>query len=237
MLKDFLGALGFLTILPGQPPGEHPGRAFTYFPLVGILIGASLTLLKILSPFPRELSGFILLITWVALTGGLHLDGLADSLDGLLSTTTPERRLKIMKDPRTGAWAVIGVTLLLLGKWSALVQSLPARTLILPPTIGRLAMTLSAAIFPYARQTGLGGYFRNGLGWVQITLATLTTIAITAFIGLPYFLTLAIGVISALGFSYWSAKRLGGGLTGDVYGAVCEVTELVCLLTLTLQNR
>jgi adenosylcobinamide-GDP ribazoletransferase len=237
MLKDLLGALGFLTILPGQPPGEHPGRVFTYFPLVGILIGASLTLLKSFSPFPRELSSFLLLFAWVALTGGLHLDGLADSLDGLLSTTTPERRLEIMKDPRTGAWAVIGVSLLLLGKWSALVQNLPAYILILPPTIGRLAMTLTAAIFPYARQTGLGSYFRDGLGWIQITFAIFTTIAVTAFIGLPYFLTLAIGIISALGFSYWSAKRLGGGLTGDVYGAVCEVTELVCLLTLTLQNR
>lgn len=237
MLKDFLGALGFLTILPGQPPGEHPGRVFTYFPLVGILIGASLALIKTFSPFSRELSGFLLLLAWVALTGGLHLDGLADSFDGLLSTTTPERRLEIMKDPRTGAWAVIGISLLLLGKWTTLTQDFPARLLILPPTIGRLAMVLSVALFPYARQTGLGGYFRNGLGWVQITLAALTTLALTAFIGLPYFLTLAIGLIGALGFSYWSAKRLGGGLTGDVYGAVCEVTELVCLLTLTLQNH
>jgi adenosylcobinamide-GDP ribazoletransferase len=237
MLKDFLGALGFLTILPGQPPGEHPGRVFAYFPLIGTLIGAPLALISTFSPFPKELSTFLILAAWVALTGGLHLDGLADSLDGLLSTTTPERRLEIMKDPRTGAWAVIGISLLLLGKWSALVQDLPAHALILPPTIGRMAMVLSTSLFPYARQTGLGGYFRNGLGWVQITLAILTTITVTAFIGLPYFLTLAIGLISALGFSYWSATRLSRGLTGDVYGAVCEVTELVCLLTLTLQNH
>jgi adenosylcobinamide-GDP ribazoletransferase len=237
MLKDFLGSLGFLTILPGQPPGEHPGRVFAYFPLTGILIGAPLALISTFSPFPKELTAFLILTAWVALTGGLHLDGLADSLDGLLSTTTPERRLEIMKDPRTGAWAVTGIVLLLLGKWAALDQALPARALILPPTIGRLAMVLAAAIFPYARQAGLGGFFRKGLGWVQIALAVLTTIAVTAFMGPQYFLPLAAGLTGALGFSYWSAARLGGGLTGDVYGAVCEVTELVCLLALTLQNH
>jgi adenosylcobinamide-GDP ribazoletransferase len=236
MLKDFLGALSFLTILPGQLPGEHPGRIFAYFPLVGILIGTPLALLRMFLPLSTELSAFLTLAVWVTLTGGLHLDGLADSLDGLLSTTTPERRLEIMKDPRTGAWAVIGLILILLGKWSALTQALPPHALILPPLVGRLAAVLTAAIFPYARQTGLGGYFKDGLGWKQIAAATLTTIAVTAFIGLPQFITLAVGIASALAFAYWSAARLGGGLTGDIYGAVCEITELVCLLTLAFQN-
>jgi adenosylcobinamide-GDP ribazoletransferase len=236
MLKDFLGALSFLTILPGQLPGEHPGRVFAYFPLVGALIGAPLALISAFLPLPTEISAFTILAAWVALTGGLHLDGLADSLDGLLSTTTSERRLEIMKDPRTGAWAVIGLILILLGKWSTLTQGLPPRALILPPLIGRLATVLAAAIFPYARQTGLGNYFRDGLGWVQITAAILTTIAVTAFVGLPFFITFAVGLVSALLFSYWSAARLGGGLTGDIYGAVCEITETICLLTLALQN-
>jgi adenosylcobinamide-GDP ribazoletransferase len=237
MLKDFLGALGFLTILPGQLPGKHPGRVFAYFPLIGILIGIPLVLISSFLPLPAELSAFFLLATWVTLTGGLHLDGLADSLDGLLSTTTPEHRLEIMKDPNAGTWAVIGVFLLLLGKWAALAQSLPARVLLLPPAVGRLAAMLAAAIFPYARPEGLGGFFREGLGWIQIAVAILATLAVTAFTGWAQFATLAVGIVSALGFSYWASTRLGGGLTGDVYGAVCEVTELACLLSLALQNR
>jgi adenosylcobinamide-GDP ribazoletransferase len=236
MLNDLLGALGFLTILPGHPPKNHPGRVFAYFPLVGILIGAPLALISLVPSLTTGLSAFLILTMWVALTGGLHLDGLADSLDGLLSTTTPEHRLEIMKDPRTGVWAVTGIVLILLGKWVALSQGTLPLTLILPPVIGRLATVLAAAIFPYARQTGLGGYFREGLGWSQIAIATLTTIAVTALVGWSQFVTLAIGIITALGFSYWSASRLGGGLTGDVYGAVCEVTELVCLWVVTLQN-
>jgi adenosylcobinamide-GDP ribazoletransferase len=97
-------------------------------------------------------------------------------------------------------------------------------------------MVLTTATFPYARQTGLGSFFREGLNLPQITIAIATTITITAFIGLPYLISLATGITFALGFSYWCSTRLNGGLTGDIYGAVCEVTEFTCLLTLTIQN-
>src|SRR5258708_20357268 len=130
-----------------------------------VLIVAIVTSIRVL---PGDLIAFLALFTWVALTGGLHLDGLADSCDGLLATVTPERRLEIMKDPRAGSWAVAGIALLLLGKWIALRDVQPA-LLILPPVLGRWAMVLAAAGFPTARTSGLAPPFPQGLAPSQFS--------------------------------------------------------------------
>src|SRR5215467_4699426 len=159
MLNDLRSAFGFLTILPvAGLPSSQPGKMFSYFPLVGLVIGIIISLVDSITFLPRDLTAFLTLAAWVALTGGLHLDGLADSCDGLLSTTSPERRLEIMKDPRAGSWAVIGVVLVLLGKWAAL-RSLPPVFLLVPPIAGRWSMVLATAIFPNARSSGLSAQF------------------------------------------------------------------------------
>ena len=231
MLRDLLGAFGFLTILPGQAPGERPSRIFAYFPLVGLTIGGILsTINRLLTPHPR-IAVFLTLLTWVILTGGLHLDGLGDACDGLLATTSPERRLAIMKDPRAGIWAVAGITLLLLGKQTALAELSP-RDLILPPVAGRWAMVLVTSWFPYARSSGLGKYFRDGLTLTEIAIASLTALLTGLLAGWPGGLTVLLAPLIAFLLGSWAAGRLGGGLTGDIYGAVCEVTELACLITL-----
>ena len=148
MLTTIRGAFAFLTIIPvGSPHVERPGHAFAYFPLVGLVIGAALALVATSRLFPPDVTAFLALAVWVILTGGLHLDGFGDSCDGLLSTTTPERRLEIMKDPRAGSWAVVGLALLLLGKWVVLREVSPV-LLILPPIVGRWSMALAAYNFP-----------------------------------------------------------------------------------------
>jgi adenosylcobinamide-GDP ribazoletransferase len=108
MLHDLQTALAFLTILPvGMVEGCKPGYAYGWFPFVGLLLGLTLLALSaLLLPASAEVRALLLLLVWVVYTGGLHLDGLADACDGLLATTTPERRLEIMKDPRAGSWAV-----------------------------------------------------------------------------------------------------------------------------------
>jgi adenosylcobinamide-GDP ribazoletransferase len=246
MLADLRAAFAFLTILPvGQPQVSQPGRAFAYYPLVGLVIGlivAAVESIRLVSPL---VTAFLALATWVILTGGLHLDGFADSCDGLLATTTPERRLEIMKDPRAGSWAVIGVVLLLLGKWVVLLTLISRITpimvmgVIFPPVTGRWAMTLAVAAFPSARPSGLAAYFRDGFGSAQIVGATIITLAlwgITAGFaanGLRTFLCLIAAIVVVLLVGNWAAKRLGGGLTGDVYGAMCELVELICLIILS----
>lgn len=240
MLSDLRRAVRFLSILPvgvGRDEAARPhGYTFAYFPLIGLLFGVIGALVMSLPLFNAPIRAFLVLLVWSVLSGGLHLDGFADSCDGLLATTTPERRLEIMRDPRVGAWATAGVVLLLLGKW-LLLTALPPLWIVLPPVLGRLGMVWLAARYPAARPEGLGAAFRTGLGRDQVLMATL----IGALCLLAVMLSDWRVVISALSlpivvlaFGRFAVNRLGGGLTGDTYGAGCELTEWLCLLLLNL---
>ncbi len=237
MWADLRAAFSFLTILPlGYAEDRKPGWSFTWYPLVGLVIGLLLALIAHLSPFAAGTTAFLVLLAWVVITGGLHLDGFGDSCDGLLATVEPARRLEIMKDPRAGSWAVVGLILLLLGKWSV-ISGLSPLLLVLPPMVGRWGMVIAVYSFPYARASGLGGYFRNGLGRQQVILATaialLAAAASAREVG-PLLIAFMIGGVTVFAVGRWAAKRLGGGITGDVYGALCELIELGSLLGLSL---
>jgi adenosylcobinamide-GDP ribazoletransferase len=137
-----------------------------------------------------------------------------------------------MKDPRTGTWAVVGLILLLAGKLMLIGQIDPL-LLIAAPIAGRWAMVSSAYFFTYARPNGLGGYFREGLGSTQLGIATLLSLAALVALAstVPLALaTLFVAPLVGVLFGTWAARRLGGGLTGDCYGAICELTELLCLV-------
>jgi adenosylcobinamide-GDP ribazoletransferase len=233
MLADLLASFAFLTILPIQIASANPpGRIFVYFPLVGLVIGAVVAGVASIQFLSRDMAAFLALAVWVALTGGLHLDGFGDSCDGLLATTTPERRLEIMTDPRAGAYAVVGLSLLVLGKWVALREVAPL-LLILAPVMGRWALSLAAYAFPYARSSGAGAYFRDGFGRAQVIPATALAVAFALAYGWPVMLVALVAPVTVLIAGRWAASRLGGGLTGDVYGALCELTELICLVVLS----
>ncbi|SRR5258708_2921431 len=238
MFDGLRSAFAFLTVLPVTGySSSRPGKMFGFFPLVGLVVGIIISLVASITFLPRDLTAFLTLAVWVGLTGGLHLDGLADSCDGLLATTSPERRLEIMKDPRAGSWAVIGVVLILLGKWSAL-RTLPPLFLLVPPIAGRWSMVLAVAAFPSARSSGLAAQFRVGFGKTQVLVASLTTVvvvvALSFVVDARLSLSLVIAPITVLIFGRWATKRLGGGLTGDVYGALCELVELLCLICLNI---
>ncbi len=241
LFADVIGAFAFLTVLPVgrlvSISNRPAGYTFSTFPLVGLVIGLIVAVVTSIRVLPGDLIAFLALFTWVALTGGLHLDGLADSCDGLLATVTPERRLEIMKDPRAGSWAVAGIALLLLGKWIAL-RGIPPALLILPPVLGRWAMVLAAAGFPAARTSGLAAHFREGLGRRQVVVALLLSIIIALicsfFYGRRALVPLIAAPLTVLIVGRWAARRLGGGLTGDIYGAICELVELLCLILLNV---
>lgn len=230
MLSDIRAAFSFLTILPlGSPSGRKRGWSFAWFPLVGLCIGALLVAIAAWSPFDRELSAFLILLVWVVISGGLHLDGFGDSCDGLLAAVEPEARRRIMRDPRAGMWAVAGTILLLLGKWLA-IRAAPAEMLILAPVLGRWALVLVAYAFPSATEDGLAATFRDGLARRHVLIAAVWVVILLTHIEL---LVLALGCcLFTLALGWWAARRLGGGLTGDTYGAVCELTELLSLLAL-----
>ena len=163
------------------------------------------------------------------ITGGLHLDGFGDSCDGLLAAIEPDERRRIMRDPRAGMWAVGGTTLLLLGKWLA-ISAAPAHMLIVAPVLGRWAMVLAAYAFPSASADGMAATFRDGLARRHVAMAAVWVVILMTEVEL---MALALGSCAfALVFGRWAARRLGGGLNGDTYGAVCELTELLSLLAL-----
>lgn len=241
-VQELALAVGFLTVLPAPQVPYQPGalgRAGRWFPAVGLLLGAILMgshwLLSHL--FPPLVTAGLTVTLWAGLTGGLHLDGVADCCDGLLAATTRERRLEIMRDPRTGAFAVVGLVLLLLLKVTALA-ALPTATapLLLAPTWARWLL-LWVARQPLARPSGLGADFAAGLssrsqGWaliapllVLLSAPTLQTLgAVAAAVGMTWFIIRI------------AHKRLGG-VTGDVYGLVVELSELsivlICSATLS----
>ena len=235
MWQELALAFSFLTVLP-MPMVEYQagllGRAGRWFPVVGLVIGGLLTAAHgVLSQlFPPLLTAGLVIALWAVLTGALHLDGLADCCDGLLAPTSRERRLEIMRDPRTGAFAVVGLVLFLLVKVTALA-ALPAAlpVLLLAPTWARWLL-LWVARQPLARPGGLGADFAAGL-----TGRTLLGALILPLLLSLLFPTLRLWAALALMLGLtWAITRMAGarlgGVTGDVYGLAVELGELAFLL-------
>lgn len=228
MWDDLRSAVSFLTVIPlGFPENRKAGWSFAWYPLVGVWIGAVLVAVAHVLSYDALLNHALILLVWVLITGGLHLDGFSDSCDGLLATVEPKRRLEIMKDPRTGSWAVIGLIMLLLVKWLA-IGHVSAGLFVVPPVLGRWAMVLAVYHFPYARQSGLGAFFRDGLGMTQLMVATMTAFVVCVYFDVEVLMLVVVCFVWV--FGRWASGRLGGGITGDVYGTICELTELLCLL-------
>ncbi|MFH0847042.1 MAG: adenosylcobinamide-GDP ribazoletransferase [Chloroflexota bacterium] len=239
-INGLLTALRFLTVIPA--PGKRElnaralGRALPFFPVVGIFIGALLSglnwLLRLI--LPRSVVSALLILSLTLITGGLHLDGFADTCDGMAGHKTPEARLAIMKDSHVGAFGVAGITLLILIKYLSL-NSLPEavlnQTLLVFPLVSRWLMVYAIFTYPYARAEGLGKTFKEGVTGTKFLLATvisLTTVFLTAgFAGL--LLMGAAAMITAI-FAYYLKRRLGG-LTGDSYGAINEIAEVTTVIS------
>jgi adenosylcobinamide-GDP ribazoletransferase len=241
MFDTLLTAIGFLTILPVRlrrpPRAGDLGRSALWFPLVGLLIGAvnAAAWLLFFTLFPPQLAAVLTTGLWAALTGGLHLDGLADCCDGLFSAAAKERRLEIMRDPHIGAFGVIGLVFFLLLK-SAAVDGLPAGlitpALIVAPALARFFL-LPASLLAAARPDGLGQEFQEGLTRGRVILAAIMMLIVFVLTGWQF---LAAGLFAALtaGGVLLLAKMGLGGLTGDVLGMMVELSELAFMLFLCL---
>ena len=236
----FWAAVQFLTVFPTPLSHEVDAKTFsrsvTYFPLVGLILGAILLGLNygLTLILPASVVNALLIIALVILTGAHHLDGFIDTCDGVIAGTTREQRLAIMADSKVGAFGIVGVVLLLLLKYVSLssVPVLPA--LLLMPTLGRWAMVSAIFTFPYARSTGMGTSFKQGANWQRLTIAT--AIALIAAVVLLKWWGLVLMTILWLiifGIGTLFRSRLGG-LTGDNYGAINELAEVLVLLLLIL---
>ena len=240
----FLTALRFLTVIPlpwrHEVDPEELGRSLGYFPLVGIIIGLILAglnwLLRLI--MPSAVVDALLIVSMVAISGALHLDGFVDTCDGIAGHKTPEERWQVMHDSRAGAFGIIGVILLLMVKYVSLIsvpQTLLMATLVLMPVLSRWTMVYAIFAYPYARPSGLGKVFKQGASWQMLTIATLIALVITGALARLAGLAIIFGVwVIVVALSTY-LKRKFAGLTGDTYGAINEVAEvcvliLVCLL-------
>jgi len=246
MMKPFLVALGFLTRIPcpRQPKvtPELMARSMAFYPLIGSLIGLSLVGMRWLLCylFPPPLAGALLLAAWVSISGGLHLDGFIDCCDGLLVAKPPEIRLGILRDTAVGAYGILGAIILMLIKYVAL-SVLPDKggwvALLLAPVLGRWAMVYVTACFPYARSSGVGWLCKAHISWRELGWATVTVLVIAFASGpaLGLAALVAVGTCATL-FARWTMAQIPG-LTGDVYGASGELSELVVLLVFIIAER
>ena len=246
--RELVAAVRFLSVLPlpGNTQFFDKNEAMPrlvigceYFPLVGLLLALLLWLLVLaFTPLVPQLAlAALLVVALVILTGGLHLDGLMDSCDGLFGGSTRERKLEIMRDSRVGSFGVLGGACVLLLKFalfaSLRVHALPLALLVALPS-ARWAMVLALRIFPSARPTGLGAAFHQAVTTVRLVITGIVALAIVLvagqFIGLIVWMTVTAATL-ILGFCI---TRSIGGLTGDSYGAIAEVMEVVALLTLVI---
>jgi adenosylcobinamide-GDP ribazoletransferase len=223
-------ALQFLTRLP-VPAGDYRLEAgLVWFPVVGFLLGGILAAvdwaLRSQEVSPLVIS-VVVVVLLLVLTGALHADGLMDTCDAVFAHATPERRLEIMRDPRVGAFGVVGLVCLVALKISAVeALSSPIRPqlLILAPGLGRWAIVMLATVFPYGRLEGLGAPLKAAATPRMLIVASVLPVVGCLALG-P--LGIACGGVAAL--AAWSLgrwlMRLLPGLTGDCYGAVCEVVE------------
>lgn len=236
---SLLTAFQFLTTFPAiirrAFTAQELGRAVGYFPIVGLALGGVLYGLEVgLSLiFPAQVVAIFILVAWLLLTRALHFDGFLDSCDGLFGGFTPERRLEIMRDSRVGAFGVAGGGLLLLAKYAAIL-SLPGPSgLLLAPVLGRWTLSMAIFAFPYAREKGLGRDMKDNVRWPQVILSTgVTLLAAWFFAGLIGLLAFALAVVVLWLGTGFILRRIPG-LTGDSYGALCELTELAVLLLFT----
>jgi len=235
-MRNLRVAFGLLTTLPFKLPDDwsvgDSGRASVWYPFVGLVIGAltwlgwKMTMLV----FPSFVVGVVSLAIWIVLTGGLHLDGLADCCDGLFASVSIERRLEIMKDPHIGTFGVVGLLLVLFLKAAALTSfgSDSSFGILLATTLARWCI-LPAGLLPLARLSGMGADFASGFRRSFIIWGAIIPLVIAITLGVRGILSLFVGLVGTA-FVLWLAKYRIGGVTGDVFGMVVEVVEASVLL-------
>lgn len=241
-------ALRFLTAVPvpGLPPMSERSivRSMAAFPTVGLLIGAGGAAVGALAGWlwGAPLQAIAVVIGWMLLTLGLHLDGIADSCDALFSWRSREQKLEIMKDSRIGTMGALGLLAIVLLKVGALVTLGPAWWLgaLLAPLWGRWADIYGIFFFPAAREGGMGRTFHEQVRRVDFVFATGSALLLSAIVswgaaGLAVPPWGALAVLVVWPVVHLLARRMVaalGGLTGDTYGALAEIGEVVTLLTL-----
>jgi len=244
-MNIFLLALQFLTVLPvkiKKLTDKDIAYSMIFFPVVGGLIGlgiAGLDSLLYNLNLPSLAANVILVIALSFITGGMHLDGLADTADAFLSGKNKEDTLSIMRDPHIGAMGVISIVSVLFLKISLLysiisIGALRLEVILAMCVLSRWSVLVQMFFFRYARQQGKAGKFIQGMNLKILSISTAITALIIFLIMGAHGLVLLLAVgIAAYLIAQLANKKIGG-ITGDTLGATIELTEVIILLTVCL---
>jgi len=231
---DLASAAFLVTTLPLPRPrrvSATAGRQF--FPLIGLALGGAASTVfwggsRAISP---TMGAFLAVTALVLLTGGLHLDGLADCADGLFVGSTVERRLEIMRDSRVGSFGAIAIVLVLVGDVVALATLTPHDALVALVTtagLARLGMLALVVTLPYARPQGLGTLVEGGHKSRDFLVGAVTAAAPIVLDWRHGLLAAGLVVVTTIGVGALALRRVGG-VTGDIYGGVLELSQLAAL--------
>jgi len=240
-MKNFFLALQFLTIIPvkiRRIDERGISKSVIYFPLVGLLLGLILTgannFLCFLN-FEHLFINIILIVFLIFLTGGMHLDGLADTFDAFLSRKNKEEMLRIMRDSSIGVMGVLGLISIILLKiafLSSISVSMKTNALLLMCILSRWALVLSMLLFSYAREKGKAKTLIQGTDSRVFGLSTIVTlVCVIIFGGMQGLLIMAIVAMIAYVFGKFASSKIGG-ITGDTLGATNELIETITLFAI-----
>lgn len=245
MIKNFITALQFLTIFTvskRQRSESDLARSMVYFPLVGFFLGVILVYSDIAMEwvFPHTIANAWLLILSVILTRALHVDGLADTLDGFMGGSDRESRLRIMKDSRLGTAGALGIVFSLFMKYLSLNNLFgdeKTAALLTAPVLGRWAQTIMVFRSDYVREAGMARAFVGHLRLGGLAAASILALGLSAFVSESRAIFIVPAVAALTYISRLFIVRKIGGVTGDTIGAVSELNEvLVFLLFVVLSN-
>lgn len=246
MIKSLLYALQFLTVIPvkaGEPDDRKVKAAIIYFPIIGSLIGLVLAVAAKLLSFlnlGQLCINTMLLILLAFLTGGLHLDGLADTFDGIAGGKGKDEMLRIMRDPHIGTMGALSIFLTVILEIALLSEldiNLKIQALLLMCLLSRWSMVMAMFLFPYARQEGKALVFFKNTDFGNFAFTSVITLFLVAAIWqLKGLLIFAVAASCTYIVGKFISSKVGG-LTGDTLGAVNEIAQIIVLAAVYIIER
>ena len=237
-MKNFFSALQFITVLPLGKPGKfEPSGMLPYFPLVGLLLGTMTFCLDIFFThlWSRPVASLLDVCFLVAVTGAFHLDGLGDAADGLYGHRTREAALEIMKDSRVGVMGLVAIVCCLALKWAGISGLDPHRGLLLMiiPAYARGSILIGVRMLSYARpQGGTGKAFFDDKPGIIAFWGMIPPVLLSLFCGWQGILLNVVFMVVVTGTLIYYKRKMNG-ITGDMLGAMAEVTEAVMFLAVS----
>lgn len=240
-MKEFRTALSFFTRIPVGNLKFTDGlfeKSFKWTTVVGVVIGAIISIISILLKSQSELvKGFILMLSYIIITGALHLDGLSDSSDGIFSGRSKERIIEIMKDSRVGAFGVLSLIIIIIG-YVIFLGEANFLMILAFPIVGKTALHIASRSSYYCKEAGMGkAFLKNGGSKACLTVATVVNLLLMIIIGYEkeYMLIVAMIITYIIGFFIIkSIEKKIDGISGDILGFIAEISQIIFLIIAVL---